>query len=101
MKSLSDSTVVRARSAVQRGADKLGLVSVYTGFPSYPEAMLEFSEGPAPDFAPLLATCLDAVLFSALAHVFTHLHSPRHASTNAESMRCRLTSTRAKMSVGS
>ncbi len=77
MKSLSDSTVVRARSAVQRGADKLGLVSVYTGFPSYPEAMLEFSEGPAPDFAPLLATCLDAVLFSALAHVFTHLHSPR------------------------
>jgi hypothetical protein len=76
MKLLSDRAVARASSGVRRGAEKLGLTSVYTGFGSYPEARFEFSEGAAPDFAPLLASCLDAVLFNALAHVITHVHSP-------------------------
>lgn len=75
-KALSDRTVARARSHVPRGAETLGLTSVYTGFTGYPEARLEFSDGATPDFAPLLATCLDAVLFDGLAHVMAHAHSP-------------------------
>jgi hypothetical protein len=77
MKSLSNRTVAHARSGVRRGADKLGLPPVYTGFAPYPEARFEFSEGAAPDFAPLLSTCLDAALFNGLAQIITHLHSPR------------------------
>jgi hypothetical protein len=75
-KYLSDRAIASARSHVRRGADQLGLTSVYTGFASHREARLELSEGAAPDFAPLLATCLDAVLFNALAHVVAHVHSP-------------------------
>jgi hypothetical protein len=76
MKLLSGPAVARARSGVRRGAEMLGLPSVYTGFTSYPKARFEFSEGAAPDFAPLLAACLDAVLVNAMAHVIAHVHSP-------------------------
>ena len=76
MKSLSDRTVARARSHVLRGAETLALTSVDTGFTSYPEARFELTEGAAPDFAPLLATCLEAALSYALADVIAHLHSP-------------------------
>ena len=76
MKLLSNSAVALARPHVPRGAETFGLTSVYTGFTSYPQARLELSDGAAPDFAPLLATCLDAVLFNALALVTAHVHSP-------------------------
>jgi len=76
MKPLSDRTVARARAHVLRGAKSVGLPSVYTGFKRNREARFKLSEGPAPDFAPLLTTCLDAALSQALAEAIAHVHSP-------------------------
>ena len=75
MKPVTDRVVTRAWHAVQRAVDVLRLPGVYTGFRNYPVARFDFSEGNAPDFAPLLAFCLDGVIYAGLARVVAHAHS--------------------------
>jgi hypothetical protein len=75
MKPIADRLVTGAWLGVQRAADRLGLQSVYTGFSMYPEARFEFSEGDAPDFAPLLTFCLDGVIYGGLVRVVTFAKS--------------------------
>jgi hypothetical protein len=54
--------VSRAWLAVRKAAAAYRLRTVPTGLSAYPEARFDFSGGKAPDFAPLVATCLEPTM---------------------------------------
>lgn len=91
MKRIGDRQSTQAWLAVQRAADVLSIATISTGFSQYPDARLDFSQGDAPDFAPLLTTCLDGVIYGGLVRVVSHAHSrftrSRELTTDGETVR--------------
>jgi hypothetical protein len=75
MKFIADRAVTQAWHAVKRAAEEMQLSGIPTGFMQYPLARFEFSEGDVPDFAPLLASCLDGVIYGGLVRVVLHAQS--------------------------
>jgi len=74
---LLDREVSRAWLAVREAAATLSLRTVPTGLSAYPEAFLDFSGGKAPDFAPLVATCLEPIMSWLMARSVMEARSKR------------------------
>lgn len=72
---INNRAVTKAWIAVKRAVDSQELVGVGTGFPHYPVARFEFTAGAVSDYAPLLAFCLDDVIYGGLARVVSHARS--------------------------